>query len=134
MWIAPSRLQGRTRRITLALQHFEEHVCASTRRMFFLKGHHVARTHCASVRPAAPSNTDAAQGSGGKTSFIVRKLEMRLDLGWVVLGPDAQVFVQAIRMHNFARIHLVVGVPDGLELAEGLYKFGAVHLGEQFRT
>src|SRR5438067_10014776 len=102
--------------------------------MLFFASDHVAGTHGTSIHPAALAYPDAAQGSGGDTSFIIGKFEMCCRLPRVVSGAQAQIFVEAIGINDLARIHLAIGIPNSLELAKGLDKFRTVHLGKQFRT
>ena len=56
------------------------------------------------------------------------------ELRWIVCSTQPQVLVHTIRINHLAGIHPLVGVPDGLELAKGLNKLGAIHFREQLGT
>ena len=64
--------------------------------------------------------------------MIFGKLEVRLRLPGIVVRPQAQIFVELVRVDHFAGIHLPVGIPGGLEFAERLHQLGAEHFGEEF--
>src|SRR5450755_4018852 len=57
---------------------------------------------------------------------------MRLRLPGIVTRSESQIFVEAIRIDELARIHLPIGIPQQFELAEGLHQFGTKHLGQKF--
>ncbi len=59
---------------------------------------------------------------------------MRPRVPWGVVGAESKVLIGTIGTDDLARIHLPVGVPDGLELFEGMDQLGAEHLLEQPRT
>ena len=118
----------------IPLQHLKEQAGTSTRAMLFFTGDHVAGAHGAAIHAAALPHADAAQGSSGETSFIIRKCEVCSGLSRVVGGAEAQVFVKAIRVDNLTWIHLPIWIPDSLELAKCLHEFRTIHFGEQFRT
>src|SRR5258708_8661220 len=44
---------------------------------------------------------------------------------------NAEILVEAARVDDLAGVHPAVGVPDGLELAEGRHEVVAEHLREQ---
>ena len=50
----------------------------------------------------------------------------------LVVGSEAQIFIHAVGIHNFAGVHLPIRVPDPLEFAKGLNEFRAKHAIEQF--
>ena len=50
----------------------------------------------------------------------------------IVARAESQIFVEPVGLDHFAGIHLPVGIPDRLELAEGLHQFRAKHFGEKF--
>ena len=56
---------------------------------------------------------------------------MRSHLQRVVISAETQVFAGRIRVDNFVRIHLAVGIPQRLELAERLHQLRAKHFWEQ---
>src|SRR5581483_6545772 len=76
--------------------------------------------------------SDAAQGGSREAAAIFGELEVRLGLPGVVVGAEAEVFVDAIGADDFAWIHLPLRVPGVLEIAEGLDQLRAEHPGEQF--
>src|SRR5690242_13684243 len=102
--------------------------------MLFFTGYHIAGAHGTAIHATALPYSDTAQGSSGETAFVIGKCEVRFRLSRIVGGTEAQVFVQAIRINNLARIHVAMRIPDGLELAKCLYKFGTIHFGQQFRA
>src|SRR5690606_4940005 len=57
--------------------------------------------------------------------------ERRLRPWRLVVRAESKVRVQGPRVHDLARVHLPVRVPDRLELAEGLDQIGSEHLREQ---
>ena len=59
---------------------------------------------------------------------------MRFRLPGSVIGAEPQVFVDLVRLDQFARIHLPVGVPRRLELSEGLHELRPEHFRQQFRS
>ena len=57
---------------------------------------------------------------------------MRLGLPGIVARAEAQIFVETIRLDELARIHLPIGIPKRLELAESLHEFRPEHLRKKF--
>ena len=47
------------------------------------------------------------------------------------MGAQPEVLVDAVRPHDLARVHAVVGIPDRLELGERPHELVAEHLREQ---
>ena len=100
-------------------------------RVHLLLGHHVARAHGAVLFLAALADADATLGRVGEAPLVVGELEVRLDLRRVVGGPEPEVLARQVRVDHLVRVHLVVGVPDRLELAEGPDQLGPEHLGQE---
>ena len=67
----------------------------------------------------------------GEASLIIRIAEVGLDRGRPVAGAEPKVLVHAIGLDDLPRIHAPPGIPDRLELPEGLDHLGAEHLGEE---
>ena len=82
---------------------------------------------------AALADADAALGRVGEAAVVVGELEVRLDLGRVVVRAEPEVLAGQVGVDHLVRVHLVVGVPDRLELAEGADQSGAEHLGQERR-
>src|SRR5439155_5901765 len=101
---------------------------ATTRRVLLVARDHVARTHDAAGGVAALADPDAAQGRMLEAPVVVRVREMRPQLRRRVLRPEAEAVCDPAGVDDLAGIHLPVGIPDRLELAEGLDQFGAEHL------
>src|SRR5450755_14205 len=57
---------------------------------------------------------------------------MRLRLPGIVTRSESQIFVEAIRIDELARIHLPIGIPQRFELAESLHQFRSKHLRQKF--
>jgi len=57
---------------------------------------------------------------------------MRLRLPGIIASAEAEILVEPIGIDQLARIHLPIGIPKRLELAEGLHQFGPNILGKQF--
>src|ERR1700720_231617 len=92
----------------------------------------VARAHDSARVATALAHSHAAQRGGRKASLILRKFEMGLWPPRIIARAKAKVFVQLVRLDQFARIHLPVGIPERLELTKGLHEFRAKHLREKF--
>src|SRR3982751_6104325 len=58
---------------------------------------------------------------------------MRLRLPGSVAGAAAQSLIDSIRLHDFARIHFAIRIPNRFELAECLYDLGPEHLVQKLR-
>src|SRR5579864_4897276 len=104
-----------------------------------LMRHHETRAHSVVIRlgcvlPPTFTHAYTAQCGMGKATFVVWIFEMRFWLPWVVVRSKSQVFINAIRINDFSRIHLPIGVPDGFELTECLDQFCSEHLAEKFST
>ena len=115
----------------LALEHLEQHVRPAARAVLLLERRHVARAHRAVVVLAALANADAAERRLRERSVVVRELEVRAGILGLVVGAETQVLRGRVRVDQLARVHLVVRVPDRLELAECPHQLGAEHLRQQ---
>src|SRR5207237_8541410 len=100
--------------------------------MFLFTRDHVARAHGSVMILAAFADADAAPRDQREAPPIVRKPEMRLDSGRLArIGAYAKMCVERVGIHDLARIHLPVGIPDRLEIAKGLDHLRAEHAREQ---
>src|SRR5581483_3050081 len=107
---------------------------ASPRGMFFLESRPVTGAHDSTVMIAALADSHAAQSCVRQTAMIFGILKMRLRLPRVVVSSQPQIFIQLIRFDQLSRIHLPFGIPERLELAEGLHEFRAKHFWQQLGT
>src|SRR5690348_5522984 len=101
---------------------------AATRGMLFLQGGTIARTHGALLVAAALADTDAAKGGLIEASAVLQVVEVRNRLDGAIVGAEAQVFIDAVGIDDFARIHFPFRIPESFEFAKGLDQFFAVHL------
>src|SRR5690348_13117014 len=95
---------------------------AATGGVHLLMSDHVARTHRPAIMAAAETHPNAAQRRRRQAAAILGEAEVGWRASGSVVGPQPQVFIDAIRRHDFAGIHPVVAVPDRLELAKRLYQ------------
>src|SRR5258708_2037138 len=107
---------------------------AATRGVLFFTRGAVAGTHYSAFFAAALSHANAAKSGIGEIAVVVRKMKMRFRQPGSVIGAEPQVFIDLVRLDQFARIHLPVGVPGRLELSEGLHELGPEHFRQQFRS
>jgi hypothetical protein len=56
---------------------------------------------------------------------------VRRHLGWPVVGAQAQVLIDLVRVHDLARVHPPRRVPDRLEFAERVVKVRAEHAPQE---
>ena len=94
---------------------------------------HKAGTHSVVIRfgsvfPPTFTHANAAQRGVREAAFVVWIFEMSFRFPRVVVGAKPQVFINAIRINYFSRIHLPIGVPDGFEFTECLDQFLSEHL------
>ena len=116
----------------LAAQHLEEQPRAPARRVLLLARDHVARAHHAlGVGLAALSDADAAQRRVREVAAVVGVGELHGRPRRVVIRSQLEVDVDRERIDDLARVHLALGIPDALELPEGLHDLGAVLLFEE---
>src|SRR5206468_12211582 len=93
---------------------------------------HVARTHRAAITSPALTHTNTTLHRPRKAEVIVRKVEVRFRLGRMVIGPIAEILVDAVWPHNFARIHFPVWVPDIFEFLKSMDQLLPEHARQQF--
>ncbi len=117
----------------VALEHLEEQVGAAAGRMHVLLRDHVAGAHRPRILLAALAHADAALGGVREAAVVVGELEVRLHLDRVIARPHAQVLAGQRRVDDPVRVHLVLRVPDRLELAEGVHQLGPEHLRQERR-
>ena len=98
--------------LRIALKHLEEQMRPAASRVGILASHHVARAHRAGIVFSALSHTDAPFGGIGKTTLVMRELEMGLDLRRVIVRAQSQVFARLKWIDDLVRIHAIVRVPD----------------------
>ena len=116
-------------------EHLPEQVGAAAGGVLLLAGGAVAGTHDAALGVAASADADAALGGALEGAVVCGEGEVRLERcergpGSVVraVGAEAKILdgiVDAHRIDELAGIHAVVGIPERLELAEGLHQLGA---------
>src|SRR6266404_2335739 len=111
----------------VSFRHLPEQMGAAAGGVLFVSRDAEARTHDSTFVAAALAHSDAAQRSSGQAAVVVGKFEMRLGLPRIISGTEAQVFIEAIRLDELARVHLPIGIPDRLELTEGLHNFRSKH-------
>ena len=58
---------------------------------------------------------------------------MSFGLPRTVIRTETQVFIDAIRIDDLARVHLPIRVPNGFEFTKGFNQFWTEHLVEKFR-
>jgi len=63
---------------------------------------------------------------------ILSEMEMCIDRRRIVIGAEAQVLVNPVRIDHLPGVHLPFGIPNLLELAEGFDQFSTEHLREKF--
>src|SRR4051794_33217043 len=100
--------------------------------MFFFARDHKARAHGViarfTVQSTAIPYSDTAQRSVRHVPVVIRELEVRWRLPWLVSRPQAQVLIGMVWVNHLPGIHLPIRIPDGFELAECLDQFGTKHL------
>src|SRR5205823_4000894 len=102
------------------IQHLPEEPRPSSGGVHLFPGGHVAGAHGPAGLPAAGSHPNAAEHRAREGCPIGGITEVGPRRRRVVIGADAQVVSDRIRVHHLARIHPVLGIPDRLELPEGL--------------
>src|SRR5215472_11116871 len=102
--------------------------------MLFFTGNAEARAHDTAPFAPALANANTAEIGVSEAAVILRKFEVSCRLPWLVICSEPQIFVEPVRINQLARIHLPVGIPNGLEFAKGLHDFSAEHAVEQLST
>src|SRR5207249_10929218 len=104
---------------------------ATTRGMHLSPPADVALTHCVllalSVSATTFAHTDTPHRPMGKAALVVRELEIRRWIPWVIVRPQTQVFVDAIGFNDLSRIHVPVWIPNRLEFAKRLDQLRPKH-------
>src|SRR5437868_6612145 len=95
--------------------------------MHLLTRHHEARTHRAALDATAIANSDATKRRFGEAAAFVRELKVRRRLRWVVVRAESKILIEPIGVHDLARVHLPIGIPDRFEFAERFDQFGTEH-------
>ena len=121
-------------------EHFPEQARTASCGVLLVAGGPVTGAHDAAVGLEACTDADTAGGGALERALVAEENEMGFKVGVVMrtlaglAGGVAQVLdgiINANRIGELAGIHAVVGIPDGLELAEGLDKLGAEHFGQK---
>ncbi len=114
-----------------ALHELPEEMGAAAGGVELFAGGHEAGAHGSGVGFAAGSDAYAAEGGGGEGAVVFGEGEVSFGLPGVVVGAEAEVFVDLVAVDHFVGVEAVVRVPEALEGAEGVHEFGAEHLGEE---
>src|ERR1051326_6351054 len=117
----------------VAVQHLPEEMGTATRRMLLLERDHVARAHHAAARFGVPAfaDPDATRRRVREAAAVGGIREVRVDLRRPVVHAETEVLSGAKCVHDLARVHLRLRIPDRLELAEGADQVVAEHLREE---
>ena len=100
--------------------------------MHLLVRNHVARTHRAAILPSTLADPNTTLQRPRKAEVVVRKAEVGFRLGRMVIGPIAEILVDAVWPHDFARIHFPVWVPDIFEFLKSTDQLLPEHARQQF--
>ena len=116
-------------------EHLPEQAGAAAGGVLLQAGGAVTGTHDAAGGVAAGADTDAAVGGMGEGAVVFGEHEVCFERGLLRCGGDvAEVFdgvVDADSVNELAGIHVVVRVPEDLELAEGVHQFRPEHLWQE---
>ena len=82
----------------------------------------------------ALADADAAKRRVLEAAVVLLVGEVRLQPRRCVVRPEPKVLGDRVRIDDLARVHLPVGIPDRLELAEGVDQFRPEHLREELRA
>ena len=114
----------------LAVEHLVQQPRAAAGRVHLLARRDEARAHHVhAVGLAAAADADAADRRVADLAVILRVGEGDARPGR--RARELEVGVERARVDDLARVHLPVGVPDPLELAERLHELVAEHAREQ---
>src|SRR4051794_13103876 len=117
MLVAPAAGEGMT------LQHLEEQTGAAAGGESLFACHAVARAHGATLHPPTLPDAHTAQGGVGKAVTISGKREVGTLARWMVISPEAQVFVGPVGSHHLAGVQLSLRIPNPFERAKRLDQF-----------
>ena len=121
--------------MTSPFEHLEQETRAAAGRVHLLARRHEGRAH--DVDPAgraALADADAADGRVREVAVVARVGELDRRPPRLVVGAEAEVLVDAVRLDDLARVHLPVGIPDRLELLERADELVAEHLRQELRA
>ena len=93
----------------------------------------IARAHGAAVLAPARADADASGRREREAAPIIGEGEMRLQSRSSIPCAQPQILIDAVRVHDLARIHPAAGIPDRLEFAKRLHQLGAEHLWQELR-
>src|SRR5215510_9725437 len=128
MLVSPAALQR------IALKHFKQQAGAASRGVHLLARGHVAGTHGSFFILTTLAHAHATSCRLCKIAMLFRESEVGVNSGRIVVSAEAKVFIHAIGINFLPRIHLPLGVPGTLELAESLYQFRAIHLDQKLTS
>ena len=105
--------------------------------MFFVTGDAITRAHHSTIFAAALAHAHAAQRGMRQAALISGELKSRLRLPRGEVRAEPEILVKLVRLascrrDDFARIHLPIRIPRGLELAECLHQFRPKHFRKEF--
>ena len=121
-------------------EHLPQQVGAAARGVLLLACGAIAGAHDAALRVAAGAYANAALGGALEGAIVPFEDEVRFPGSPVRASRGTRVHgmtqilrgvVDAHGIGELAGIHAVVGVPERLELAEGLDELGAEHFGQE---
>src|SRR5438105_1783886 len=95
-----------------AANHFAQQTRAPTRRVFLFECHHITWTHRSTFVLTTDAGANTTFGCRRETLMIVRKSKLRVDLWWIPVRPEAQIFVNTIWIDQLAGIHFPFRIPD----------------------
>src|ERR1019366_9756231 len=79
----------------------------------------------------ACAHADAPRSRPGKRSAVGAISEMGLELRVGVAGMDAEILIGSARMHDLARVHPVLGIPEPFEALERTHQAFAILLRQE---
>ncbi len=113
-------------------RHLPQKMSATAGRVFFFMRGPVAGTHQAAFFAPALAHPHTAQSGLGKAAVVIEKLKVGFRFPGRIAGTESKIFVELVRLDQFARIHLPIRIPCRLELTESLDEFRSKHLRKQF--
>src|SRR5258708_7920825 len=127
-----ARRDGRGRPSLHRCSHHWLNVCGSNGGVRLVACDAKARTHDSAFIAPALAHSNTPQRGGCQAAVVIGKFEMRLRLPRIVARSEAEIFVEAIRIDQLARVHLPIGVPERLKFAKGLHNFRLKHFWQKF--
>jgi hypothetical protein len=124
-------------------EHLPEQAGAAAGGVLLVAGGAVTGAHDSAFGLEACADSDTAGSGTLEGALVAEENEVSFKIG--VLGAPAGLLarldgamaevldgiVDTNRIRKFSGVHAVVGIPDGLELAEGIDKLGAKHFGQK---